>query len=109
MFLILLIAIAVVHLDLEYRIWIAKKEDIFTKYQGGSISSAAAAKWAYYAKSVWLAGLIFAQFFGIAFQTAVVFTFAFYAALLLVTLPIRRYTVANGLLAVACVLWWFLR
>ncbi len=110
MFTILLIVIALVHLDLEYRVWIAKKDDVFAKYHGGKIPALAAAKWAYLAKALWLTTLIFTQYFGVDFRSAVVFTFAGYAILLQFVLPFRLYNLANLLLAVACLIdWWIHR
>jgi len=109
MFEILLIVIVIVHLDLEYRIWIARKEDVFEKYRKGETPPLAAAKWAYLAKAVWLVGLILLQYFGVEFRSAVVFSFTAYALLIQVLLPFKVYNALNLVLAVACLVEWWLK
>lgn len=110
MFEALLIVIVIVHLDLEYRIWIARKEDVFEKYHRPGASPLVAAKWAYLAKAVWLVGLILLQYAGVDFRSAVVFSFAGYALLLQVLLPFKVYNVLNLVLAIACLVdWWMKR
>ena len=50
-FWILVAAIVIVHLHLEYRVWIRREEDIFAKYRTGSFPPLAAARGAYLAKA----------------------------------------------------------
>lgn len=109
MFEVLLIVIAIVHLDLEYRIWIARKEDVFEKYRRPDGSPMAAAKWAYLAKAAWLVGLIFLQYGGLDFRSAVVFSFSIYAVLIQVLLPFKVYNALNLVLAIACLAEWWMK
>ena len=109
MFEILLVVIVLVHLDLEYRIWIARKEDVFEKYRDAEMPPLTAAKWAYLAKAVWLIGLILLQYFGLEFRSAVVFSFAAYALLIQVLLPFKVYNALNLVLAIACLVEWWLK
>lgn len=102
MFYVLLIAIAVVHLELEYRLWIAREDDIFRKYHDETVPPLTAAKWAYLSKAVWLVALIFLQAFGIEFRTALFLSFAAYALLIQVLLPFKVYNLLNLLLALGC-------
>jgi hypothetical protein len=104
---ILLAAIVLVHLDLHYRVWIARREDVFEKYRRPETPPLTAAKWAYLAKAVWLVGLILLQAAGIGFRAALVASFAAYAALIQVLLPFRVYNLLNAVLAMACLAeWW---
>lgn len=106
MFWILVIAIVLVHLDLERRIWIRKEEDIFAKYRDEKTSPLIAAKWAYYAKAVFLLALILFQTAGFAFRESLYFSFAIYAVLLQVLLPFRIYGLLNLILAIASLGAW---
>lgn len=106
MFSVLLCAIALVHLDLEYRIWIAKQEDIFSKYHNATLPPLTAAKWAYLAKALWLITLIFLQVGGLEFRSALVWSFTLYAVLIQVLLPFKVYNLLNLLLAIACLADW---
>ena len=90
-FIVLLCLFAAVHLHLEYRIWIRRETDIFRKYRTDGTEPLRTAKWAYYAKSVWLIGLIFLQAAGVPFEDAVVYTFAAYAAILAFLLRRNAY------------------
>jgi len=109
MFEILLIAIVVVHLHLEYRIWIVREDDVFAKYRNGTTPSLTAAKWAYLSKAVWLISLILMQYFGVAFREAVVFSFTAYAVLIQILLPFKVYNALNLVLALACLVEWWIR
>lgn len=109
MFEVLLVVIVVVHLDLEYRIWIARREDVFVKYRDAKMAPMEAAKWAYLAKAVWLLALILLQSFGVEFRSAVVFSFALYAVLLQMLLPFKVYNLLNLVLAVACLVEWWVK
>jgi hypothetical protein len=106
MFWILVIAIVFVHLDLERRIWIRKEEDIFAKYRDEKTPPLAAAKWAYYAKAVFLLALILFQTAGVAFRESLYFSFAIYALVLQWRLPFRIYGLLNLILAIACLAVW---
>lgn len=106
MFWILVIAIVLVHLDLEYRLWIRREEDVFAKYRDGKMAPLTAAKWAYYAKAVFLLALILLQTSGLGFREALVFAFALYAVLLQWLLPFKIYNVLNLALAMACLAEW---
>ena len=107
MFEVLLVVIVIVHLDLEYRVWIARREDVFEKYRDAGTAPLTAAKWAYLAKAAWLLSLILLQYFGVGFRSAVVFSFALYAVLIQVLLPFKAYNVLNLVLALACLAeWW---
>ncbi len=86
-FWILVAAIVVVHLHLEYRVWIRREEDIFAKYRTGSFPPLAAARGAYLAKAAFLVILVVMQASGVAFREALVFSFGAYALLLAVLLP----------------------
>jgi len=109
MFEILLIVILAVHLHLEYRIWIAKEDDIFAKYRNATMPPLTAAKWAYLGKAVWLIGLIGLQYFGVAFREAVIFSFTAYAVLIQMLLPFKVYNLLNLVLAIACLIEWWIR
>ena len=109
MFEILLIVIVLVHLHLEYRIWVAKEDDVFAKYRNATMSPLTAAKWAYLSKAVWLVGLILLQYFGVGFREAVVFSFTAYALLIQILLPFKIYNLLNLGLALACFVDWWMR
>lgn len=110
MFWILVGAIVLVHLELEYRVWIRREEDIFGKYRNSSTPPLVAAKWAYLAKAVFLVALIVLQTAGVAFREALLFSFTAYAFLIQILLPRKAYNLLNLVLAAAClVLWWFER
>ena len=109
MFEVLLLVILLVHLQLEYRIWIAREEDIFTKYRHEGTPALTAAKWAYWCKAVWLVLLIALQYFGVEFQAALLFSFTVYAVLLQLVLPFRIYNLLNLVLALASLVWWWFR
>ncbi len=102
MFYVLLAAIAFVHLEFEYRVWIRREDDIFRKYHDDSTPPLAAAKWAYFCKASWLVVLIFLQVAGIDFKPALVFSFAAYAVLIQILLPFRFYNLMNLILAIGC-------
>lgn len=106
MFWILVIAIVLVHLDLEYRLWVRREEDVFAKYRDGKMAPLTAAKWAYYAKAVFLLALILLQVAGLEFRVALIFAFTGYAVLLQWLLPFKIYNVLNLVLAVACLAEW---
>lgn len=109
MFEILLITIVLVHLQLEYRIWIAREEDVFAKYRKATMPPLTAAKWAYLSKAVWLVGLILLQYFGVEFREAVIFSFTAYALLIQILLPFKVYNLLNLVLALACLVEWGIR
>ena len=109
MFEILLVIIVLVHLQLEYRIWIAREEDIFKKYRNETTAPLTAAKWAYLSKAVWLIGLILLQYFGLGFREAVILSFTAYALLIQILLPFRVYNALNLVLALACLVQWGVR
>lgn len=109
MFEILLIALVIVHLDLERRIWIQRSDDIFVKYRDDKLEPLAAAKWAYLAKAVWLITLILFQYFGLGFRESVVFSFSIYAVLIQILLPFKIYNLLNLLLAIACLIEWWIK
>lgn len=109
MFEVLLVVIVAVHLDLEYRIWIARREDVFVKYRDATMAPLTAAKWAYLAKAVWLLALILLQYFGVEFRSALVFSFALYAVLLQALLPFKIYNLLNLVLAIACLAEWWMK
>jgi len=109
MFEILLIAIVFVHLDLERRIWITRSNDIFEKYRDEKMEPLTAAKWAYLSKAVWLIALISLQYFGVEFREAVVFSFTIYAVLIQCLLPFKIYNLLNLILAIACLVDWWLK
>ncbi len=109
MFEILLIAIVLVHLHLEYRIWIGKEENVFAKYGNSSMSPLTVAKWAYLSKAVWLIGLILLQYSGVDFRDAVIFSFTTYAVLIQILLPLKVYNLLNLILAFACLVEWWIR
>ena len=106
MFWILVSAIVLVHLDLERRIWIRREEDVFAKYRDEKTPPMVAAKWAYYAKAVFLIALILFQTAGFAFRESLYFSFAVYALLLQWLLPFRIYRLLHLLLAAACLAAW---
>jgi len=91
MFWILVAAIVLVHLHLEYRLWVRRENDIFAKYRTAEMPSLTAAKWAYYAKAVFLVLLVVLQAAGVGFREALVFSFAGYALLLQILLPFTVY------------------
>lgn len=107
-FWILVSAILLVHLHLEYRVWIRREEDIFAKYRTASLPPLAAAKWAYLAKAAFLVLLVVMQASGVAFREALVFSFAVYALLLAVLLPRTAYNLANLVLALVCLAGWWI-
>jgi hypothetical protein len=109
MFEVLLVAIVLVHLDLHYRIWIRRQEDVFVKYRSDATPPLAAAKWAYLAKAVWLVSLILLQYFGTDFRSAVVFSYAGYALIIQILLPFKVYNALNLVLAAACLVEWWVR
>lgn len=109
MFEILLIVILAVHLHLEYRIWIVKDDDIFAKYRNAAMPPLAAAKWAYLGKAVWLIALIGLQYFGVVFREAVIISFTAYAVLIQMVLPFKVYNLLNLILAIACLVEWWIR
>ena len=109
MFEILLIVIVLVHLHLEYRIWIAKADDVFAKYRNATMPPLTAAKWAYLSKAVWLISLIGLQYFGWEFREAVILSFTAYALLIQILLPFKVYNVLNLVLALACLVEWWIR
>jgi hypothetical protein len=108
MFWILIAAIVLVHLHLEYRIWIQHEEDIFAKYRNADTPPLLAAKWAYYAKAIFLLLLVIMQAGGIGFREALVFSFTAYALVLLILLPYKLYNLLNLALAMACLTAWWL-
>lgn len=105
---ILVAAIVLVHLHLEYRVWVRREEDIFAKYRTGSFPPLAAAKGAYLAKAAFLVLLVVTQSSGLAFREALVFSFAAYALLLAVLLPRTAYNLANLVLAAVCLAGWWI-
>ncbi len=107
-FWILVGAIVIVHLHLEYRLWIRREVDIFAKYRTPSCPPLASASRAYYAKAVFLFLLVVIQACGLAFREALVFSFAVYALLLVVLLPRTAYNLANLLLAAGCLAGWWI-
>ncbi len=109
MFEILLVVIVLVHLHLEWRIWIRREEDVFAKYRDGRMAPLTAAKWAYLCKAVWLIGLILLQYFGVEFREAVLFSFAAYAVLIQILLPFKVYNLLNLVLALTCLVEWWIR
>ena len=109
MFELLLIVIVLVHLHLEYRIWIAKEDDVFAKYRNATMPPLTAAKWAYLSKAVWLIGLILLQYFGVEFRNAVVISFTAYAVLIQILLPFKVYNLLNLVLALAYLVEWGIR
>ena len=109
MFEILLIVIVLVHLQLEWRIWIGREEDVFAKYRNDTMPPLTAAKWAYLCKAVWLIGLILLQYFGVEFREAVIFSFTVYALLIQILLPFKVYNLLNLVLALACLGEWWIR
>lgn len=106
MFWILVIAIVLVHFDLEYRLWIRREGDVFAKYRDSTMPALVAAKWAYYAKAVFLLALILLQAAGIEFRVALIFAFTVYAVLLQWLLPFKIYNILNLALAFACLAEW---
>ena len=108
MFWILVIAIVLVHLNLEYRLWVRREEDVFAKYRDAAMPALVAAKWAYYAKAVFLLALILLQVAGLEFRGALIFAFTVYAVLLQWLLPFKIYNFLNLMLAVACLAEWAL-
>lgn len=107
MFWILVAAIVLVHLDLHYRVWIAKREDVFEKYRGPKTPPLEAAKRAYLAKAVWLVALVLMQAAGVGFRPALVLSFSLYAAMLQLLPPFGIYKALNAVLAAACLVeWW---
>lgn len=102
MFYVLLVAIALVHLEFEYRVWVRREEDVFQKYRDDSISSLSAAKWAYYCKAFWLVLVVFLQVGGIDFKPALIISFSVYAGLIQILLPFRIYNILNLALALGC-------
>ena len=109
MFEILLIVIVLVHLQLEWRIWIGREEDVFAKYRNDTMPPLTASKWAYLCKAVWLIGLILLQYFGVEFREAVIFSFTVYALLIQILLPFKVYNLLNLVLALACIGEWWIR
>lgn len=107
-FWILVSAIVIVHLHLEYRVWIRREEDIFAKYRNSSFPPLAAARGAYLAKAAFLVILVVMQASGVAFREALVFSFAAYAILLGVLLPRTAYNLANLVLAAVCLAGWWI-
>lgn len=107
MFEALLCVIVLVHLHLQYRIWIRGETDVFSKYRKPDSPPLAIASRAYLAKAVWLISLILVQYVGVEFRSAVVFTFAGYAVLLQILLPGTLYNRLNlGLALIFLLGWW---
>lgn len=98
----LIIVILLVHLHLEYRIWIRKETDVFRKYRAEDGDPMKAAKWAYYTKALWLIVLILMQYFGIGFRDALVYSFSLYALMVFLTLHRNLYTVTQLVFAALC-------
>ena len=109
MFEILLLVILFVHLRLEWRIWVRRDADVFAKYRNETMPPLLAAKWAYLSKAVWLSTLIFLQYFGVEFREAVIFSFTAYAVLIQILLPFKVYNLLNLVLALACLVEWWIR
>lgn len=107
---ILIGAIVLVHLHLEYRFWIRREQDVFAKYRDAATPPLAAANAAYLTKAAFLFLLVVMQASGLAFRESLVFSFAAYAVLLLLLLPRTVYNLANLVLAVTCLgIWWIER
>jgi hypothetical protein len=107
-FWILVAAIVLVHLHLEYRFWIRREKDVFAKYRDAATDPLAAANAAYLAKAAFLFLLVVMQASGLAFRAALVFSFAAYALLLLLLLPRTAYNLANLVLAAVCLAGWWI-
>lgn len=99
---LLVAVIVLVHLHLEYRIWIAKEADVFRKYRSESMDPLLAAKWAYLTKALWLVSLIVLQYAGLGFSEALVYSFVGYAVLVPVLLGFNLYKSLQLILALGC-------
>jgi len=101
---VLVIALVAIHLHLEYRIWFRREQDVFAKYRSEKMAPMVAAKWAYYAKALWLLLLILLQYFGLAFRDALAISFLVYALVIQIAFPPKLYNLLNLALALACLL-----
>ena len=53
--------------------------------------------------------MILLQYFGVEFREAVVFSFTAYAVLIQILLPFKVYNLLNLVLALACLVEWWIR
>lgn len=98
----IIIVTLLVHLHLEYRIWVKKETDIFKKYRGENDDPMKAAKWAYYAKALWLVALILLLYFEIEFRDALVYSFFGYALVVTLSLGRNAYTILQLIFSLVC-------
>jgi hypothetical protein len=103
------IVILLVHLNLEYRVWIRKEVDIFRKYRKVNVDPMLAARNAYLSKAVWLVLMIGLQTLGRGFEESFVVSFLVYAVLVILLLSRNFYTLAQLGLALFCFVWFFAR
>ena len=102
---VLIWSYVVVHLHLQYRYWIRKDDNVFSKYSRGGQSYEYVSKWVYFTKATWMISLVVLQYFGISFRSAMVYTFFLYSIELLWLFPRKNiYNWLNFVLALVCIL-----
>lgn len=105
----LIAVVVIVHLHLEYRLWLRRDRDLFVRYAKPGRPPLRTANLAYMAKALWLTLLVAAQASGVPFRPALASTFLVYALSVLVIMPIGIYSILQVTLGIACVLESWLR
>lgn len=102
---ILILSYTVVHLHLQYRYWVRKDSNVFSKYCSRDLSYEYVSKWVYFTKATWMICLVLLQYFGCSFKVALSYSFFMYSIELLCLFPPKNiYNWLNFILAVGCVL-----
>ncbi len=96
----------IVHIIFEYKFWVTGGGAIFAKYEPSGVlaEQLSIGERVYYAKATWCFLMIWLQFLGTRFKTALAWSFMVYAVELLLLFPVRPYALLNVLLALGMVI-----
>eukprot|EP01095_Lingulamoeba_sp_RSL-Kostka_P012912 TRINITY_DN5215_c0_g1_i1.p1 TRINITY_DN5215_c0_g1~~TRINITY_DN5215_c0_g1_i1.p1 ORF type:complete len:122 (-),score=6.95 TRINITY_DN5215_c0_g1_i1:25-390(-) len=101
---IMIISYMVVHIHLQYRVWIKKEKNIFKKYaveKNNLPKELEISKWVYFTKATWMILFVVLQYFGMSFKTAYTYSFFVYAIELQLLFPFNLYNMLNLILSCA--------